>query len=83
ADAGTEPRRQLSLHMHAAVRAARPAGHGRHAADEILDFARALDRAADTPWSHRFPWDAEGRGSEIRLASRVAAAGGLSRREAA
>lgn len=83
ADAGTEPRRQLSLHMHAAVRASRPAGHGRHAADEILDFARALDRAADTPWSHRFPWDAEGRGSEIRLASRVAAAGGLSRREAA
>ncbi|MFM8803351.1 MAG: hypothetical protein ACKOK8_05505, partial [Planctomycetia bacterium] len=68
---------------HAAVRAARPAGHGRHAADEILDFARALDRAADTPWSHRFPWDSEGCGSEIRLDSRIAATVGLSRRGAA
>ena len=59
--------RGLTLHMPAALRMAHPAAEDRRAADEILEFARALDAAHEDSWSHVCPW-----GTEIRL-SRLAA----------
>ena len=63
--------RQLTLHMPAAIRLARSSAHDRRAADEILEFARALDAGPAASWSHACPWAAE-----IRLAPHAAVAGG-------
>jgi hypothetical protein len=63
--------RQLTLHMPAAIRIARPSAHDHRAADEILEFARALDAGPAASWSHACPWAAE-----IRLAPHAAVAGG-------
>jgi hypothetical protein len=63
--------RQLTLHMAAAIRLARSSAHDRRAADEILEFARALDAGPAASWSHACPWAAE-----IRLAPHAAVAGG-------
>jgi len=83
ADMGTI--RQLTLHMPAALRVARPTTPCRRAADEILDVALALAAGPAASWSHTCPW-----GAEIRLAPHAAARDGLraeqrasSRREAA
>jgi hypothetical protein len=63
--------RQLTLHMPAALRLARSSAHDRRAADEILEFTRALDAGPAASWSHACPWAAE-----IRLAPQAAAASG-------
>jgi hypothetical protein len=77
--------RQLSLHMPAAIRVARTTARQRGAADEILDFAKALAAGPAASWSHTCPW-----GAEIRLTNRGAVASvewstprGTPRREAA
>jgi hypothetical protein len=79
------PSRQLTLHLPAAVRVARPASHDPTAADEILAFAQALDAGPAASWLHACPW-----GADIRLAPRAAvtdaaqsAPRGVPRREAA
>ena len=78
---GDRPR--LGLHMPATVRAARSDAHDRTAAEEILEFARALDTGSTAAWTHTCPWAAE-----IRLVPRVIVSAkppsrGVSRREAA
>jgi hypothetical protein len=85
AAANAGPSRQLTLHLPASVRVARPAALDRTAADEILAFAQALDAGSAASWSHTCPW-----GSDIRLAPRAAGTSGsqspprgMPRREAA
>jgi len=67
----TDIPRRLTLHMSAAIRMARPAAEERRAADEILEFARALIAPHEVSWSHACPW-----GTEIRLSPFAAAAHG-------
>lgn len=87
ADAATDPTtgRRLTLHMPSAIRVALPAAEDRRAAEEILEFAKALDAPHDASWSHTCPW-----ATDIRLGHRAAAVGsapaasrGLPQREAA
>ena len=87
ADAAAETgiRRRLTLHMPSSLRVARPVAEDGTAADEILEFARALDAPHDASWSHCCPWAAEIR---LSLAAQAAvgsqaASRGLPQREAA
>ncbi|MEI6255389.1 MAG: hypothetical protein WCQ77_01970 [Planctomycetota bacterium] len=76
---------RISLHLPAAIRAARLTPPTASAADEILAFARALTACGQSAtaggsqsltWTHTCPWAAE-----VRLAANVAV--GLPQREAA
>ena len=76
---------QLALHVPAAVLVARSDAHDRTAAEEILEFARALDTGREAAWTHTCPWAAAIRlvpRSAVISRSQSALHGGL-RREAA
>jgi len=77
--------RRLTLHMPSPLRVARPVAEDRTAADEILEFARALDAPHDASWSHCCPWAAEMRLSHAAhdACGSQDASSGMPQREAA